>query len=69
MQLKSFVRELWIICQRFCISGNYSLPRILTYLKPTHVHIMINGKIIKTGHLELVEQLEKEGESFLISFN
>jgi Fe-S cluster assembly ATP-binding protein len=43
-----------IICEgivnnlsRFCISGNYSLPRILTYLKPTHVHIMINGKKLK----------------------
>jgi Fe-S cluster assembly ATP-binding protein len=41
-------------------------PRILNYLKPTHVHIMINGKIIKTGHLELVDYLEQEGyESFL----
>jgi Fe-S cluster assembly ATP-binding protein len=36
-------------------------PRILNYLKPTHVHIMVDGKIIKTGHLELVEYLEKEG--------
>lgn len=45
-------------------------PRILTYLKPTHVHIMINGKIIKTGHLELVEQLENEGyEAFLSASN
>jgi Fe-S cluster assembly ATP-binding protein len=36
-------------------------PRILTYLKPTFVHIMINGKIVKTGNVELVEYLEKEG--------
>jgi Fe-S cluster assembly ATP-binding protein len=36
-------------------------PRILTYLKPTFVHIMKNGKIIKTGNLELVDYLEKEG--------
>jgi Fe-S cluster assembly ATP-binding protein len=41
-------------------------PRILNYLKPTHVHIMVNGKIIKTGNLELVDYLEQEGyESFL----
>lgn len=41
-------------------------PRILTYLKPTFIHIMYNGKIIKTGNMELVEQLEKEGyEGFL----
>lgn len=36
-------------------------PKILTYLKPTFVHIMLNGKIIKTGNLELVEYLENEG--------
>ena len=41
-------------------------PKILNYLKPTHVHIMLDGKIVKTGHLELIEILEKNGyESFL----
>ena len=41
-------------------------PKILNYLKPTYVHIMIDGKIIKTGNLELVTYLESEGyESFL----
>lgn len=36
-------------------------PKILSYLKPTFVHIMTDGKIIKTGNLELVEKLEKDG--------
>ena len=36
-------------------------PRILDYLTPTHVHIMINGKIIKTGQKELINTLNKEG--------
>lgn len=41
-------------------------PKILNYLKPTHVHIMLDGKIVKTGNLELIEILEKNGyESFL----
>ena len=41
-------------------------PKILNYLKPTHVHIMIDGKIVKTGNLELIEYLEQEGyESFI----
>ena len=41
-------------------------PRILTYFKPTFVHIMRNGKIIKTGNMELVEELETSGyETFL----
>lgn len=40
-------------------------PRILEYLKPDFVHIMIQGKLIKTGGIELVEFLEKNGyESF-----
>jgi Fe-S cluster assembly ATP-binding protein len=36
-------------------------PRILNYLKPDYIHIMMNGKIIKTGNLELIEKLELEG--------
>jgi Fe-S cluster assembly ATP-binding protein len=36
-------------------------PKILEYFQPTHVHILMNGKIKKTGKLELVEQLEKGG--------
>ena len=36
-------------------------PRILEYLKPNFVHIMRDGKLIKTGSMELVELLETEG--------
>ena len=43
-------------------------PKILNYLKPTFVHIMIDGKLVKTGNLELIDYLEKEGyESFIKS--
>jgi len=40
--------------------------RVLNYLNPTHIHIMINGKIIKTGNLEIIESLEKEGYDFFL---
>ena len=40
-------------------------PRILNYLKPDFVHIMIDGKIIKSGNMELVDSLEKDGYKFL----
>ena len=40
-------------------------PRILNYLKPDFVHIMMDGKIIKSGNMELVDSLEKEGYNFL----
>lgn len=41
-------------------------PRILNYLNPTHVHIMIDGKIIKSGNIELIDFLEKNGYQSLI---
>lgn len=37
--------------------------RILKYLHPDFVHVMVNGKIIKTGDVNLVTQLEKSGYS------
>jgi len=36
-------------------------PKILSYLKPNFVHIFMDGKIIKTGNMELIEQLENHG--------
>jgi Fe-S cluster assembly ATP-binding protein len=44
-------------------------PKILTYLKPDFVHIMIDGKIIKSGKMELVEYLENEGYGGLEKIN
>ena len=35
--------------------------RLLDYIKPTHVHIINDGKIIKTGEYSLVKEIEKEG--------
>jgi Fe-S cluster assembly ATP-binding protein len=63
------VDAIKIICEGINknLSKNASLivithyPRILNYLKPTYVHIMMEGKIVKTGNLELVESLEKDG--------
>lgn len=35
--------------------------RILHYVKPHFVHIMIDGKIVKSGGYELAEKVEREG--------
>jgi Fe-S cluster assembly ATP-binding protein len=41
-------------------------PRILNYLKPNFIHVMIDGKIVKTGNLEIIDILENEGyENFI----
>lgn len=36
-------------------------PRILEYIKPDYVHVMVDGKIQKTGDLELAFEVEKAG--------
>ena len=40
--------------------------RILNYLKPDFVHIMIEGKIVESGTSELVKKLEDEGYQKLL---
>src|SRR3989338_3837250 len=35
--------------------------RILEYIKPDTVHVMLNGKIVMSGGSELVEKLEEKG--------
>ena len=35
--------------------------RLLNYIKPDFVHVLADGKIIKSGSMELAEQLEKTG--------
>ena len=35
--------------------------RLLDYIKPDYVHVMINGKIVKTGGAELIQKIDKEG--------
>ncbi len=35
--------------------------RILRYIQPHFVHIMVNGKIVKTGNHKLAEEVEEKG--------
>lgn len=39
--------------------------RLLDYIKPTYVHVMQGGKIIKTGSSELAKELEIKGYEWL----
>jgi Fe-S cluster assembly ATP-binding protein len=39
--------------------------RILHYIEPQFVHIMLDGRIVREGGAELVEQLEREGYDWL----
>ena len=40
--------------------------RLLDYIKPNYIHIMKNGKIVKTGDSNLAKQLELKGYENLI---
>ena len=35
--------------------------RLLQFIKPDWVHVMVRGKIVKSGGRELAEELEREG--------
>ncbi|HGZ69880.1 MAG TPA: Fe-S cluster assembly ATPase SufC [Nitratifractor sp.] len=43
----------------FLVITHYS--RILDYIKPDYIHVLKNGKVVKTAGPELVSQLEEEG--------
>jgi len=69
------IDALKIICKEIkdSLPANSSLilithyPRILEYLKPTKVHIMMEGTFTQTGGMELVNLLEKSGYQFVIN--
>jgi Fe-S cluster assembly ATP-binding protein len=35
--------------------------RILNYITPDHVHVMMNGRIVRSGGRELAHELEEKG--------
>src|SRR5699024_8707145 len=35
--------------------------RLLNYIKPDHVHVIMQGKVVKSGGAELADRLENEG--------
>ena len=39
--------------------------RILDYIKPTNVHIMIDGKIVLSGGQELIEKIDQNGYEWI----
>ena len=42
-------------------------PRILEYINPDYVHMMVGGKIVKTGDKELAFEIEKTGYNEVVS--
>ena len=38
--------------------------RILKYLKPDFVHVMVDGRIVKSGKMKLAQEIEQKGYRF-----
>ncbi|MGL9723771.1 Fe-S cluster assembly ATPase SufC [Sodalis sp. (in: enterobacteria)] len=47
----------------FIIVTHYQ--RILDYIQPDHVHVLYQGRIVKSGDFSLVKQLEEQGYGWL----
>ena len=58
-QVSNGVNSLRSDNRSFLIITHYQ--RLLNYIKPDFVHILSDGKIVKTGCSELAEELEKTG--------
>ena len=41
--------------------------RILNYITPTHVHVLIDGRIVRSGGPEIAHELEKAGYQSILS--
>lgn len=39
--------------------------RLFELVKPTHVHVLVNGQIVKSGGYELVEKIDQEGYEWI----
>ena len=39
--------------------------RILNYMQPDFVHVLMNGRIVKSGTMELAKELEEKGYSWI----
>tara|TARA_R110002072_G_scaffold8552_4_gene43331 strand:+ start:7814 stop:8554 length:741 start_codon:yes stop_codon:yes gene_type:complete len=49
----------------FLIITHYK--RLLEYITPDYIHVLANGKIVKSGGIELADELESKGYSWLES--
>ena len=45
----------------YAIRSYYDYSRILDYIQPDYIHVLKEGRIIKTAGPELVAQLEEHG--------
>ena len=42
------------------------VPRLLNYIVPDHVHVLVHGRIVKSGGKELALELEQRGYDWIL---
>jgi len=47
----------------FIIVTHYQ--RILNYIKPDYVHVLYNGRIIKSGNFNIAKKIEEQGYGWI----
>jgi Fe-S cluster assembly ATP-binding protein len=35
--------------------------RLLKYIKPDHIHVLVGGRVVRSGGPELADELERDG--------
>lgn len=66
MRLKSFLKE-----STKCANENFGrlmithYQRLLNYITPDVVHVMMQGRVVKSGGAELAQRLEAEGYDWI----
>ena len=57
------INKLRDLNRAFILITHYQ--RLLDYIVPDKIHVLANGRIIKSGTFELAKELEKEGYAFV----
>tara|TARA_B100000700_G_scaffold218195_1_gene240039 strand:+ start:293 stop:1039 length:747 start_codon:yes stop_codon:yes gene_type:complete len=55
------IKEIMVSNPNIAVLTITHYQRLLDHLQPHHVHVLVNGKIAKSGGFELVEQLDSKG--------
>lgn len=61
--LKLVAKGIDLLDSSFLLVTHYN--RILKYIRPDHVHILLNGEIVKSGDASLADEIESRGYEWI----
>src|SRR6266540_3593762 len=63
---KNEVFQMAVLEPKFCILDETDYQRLLDYVVPDVVHVLVDGKIVKSGDADLARNLEKHGYGWIL---